>query len=180
MKLNSRRLLTSLLILISTISHAQKASLFVINEESFEIPGNWKFIGHIEESGQFHLTNKKEKLNLMISVRKSEYFEFYQENLSEKELLDKFYKWEYDYWSSPNARKTEVSETKRNEEKNYIIWKINIKNMPENDNNDKISYLLYTVKNNKLISLNLSNNRGRKNQLTEIESIEHLEKIHLK
>ncbi|MFD0836431.1 hypothetical protein ACFQ0I_11675 [Mariniflexile aquimaris] len=113
----------------------------------------------------------------MISVRKSEYFEFYQEDLSEQELLDKFYKWEYAYWSTPNVRKTEVSETKRNDEKKYIIWKINIKNMLENDNNDKISYLLYTVKNNKLISLNLSNNRDRKNQLTEIESIELLEKI---
>jgi len=180
MKLNRKFTLTLIIILISTISFAQKISPFQINGELFEIPGKWEFRTQLKESGQFHLTNKKEKLSLLISVRNPEKFEFYQDNLTEKELLNKFYKWEYDYWASPNGIKTDVSEIKNNENKNYIIWKLIIKNMPENDNKDQTSYLLYALRNNKLIAINLTNNTDRKIPLTEIESIELLEKIYMK
>lgn len=54
--------LTSLIfILLSTFSFAQKVSPFQINGELFEIPGKWEFETQLKESGQFHLSNKKEK-----------------------------------------------------------------------------------------------------------------------
>lgn len=180
MKLNQKFILTLIIILFSTISFGQKTSPFQINGELFEIPGKWEYRTQLKESGQFHLTNKKDKLSLLISVRKPENFEFYQKKLSEKELLNKFYKWEYDYWTSPNGIETEVSEIKNNGSNNYIIWKLIIKNMSQNDYKEQISYLLYAVKNNKLISINLTNNTDRKIPLTESESIELLEKIYLK
>nr|WP_315026335.1 hypothetical protein [uncultured Chryseobacterium sp.] len=180
MKLNIKLLSIFLLFLISTSSFAQKKTPFQINGELFEVPGKWEYKDQLKQSGQFRLSNKNEKINLLISVRKPEKFEFYKEGLTEKELLNAFYKWEYDYWSSPNGVKADVSEVKRNEEKNYIIWKIIIKGMPQNDHKDQTLYLLYAVRNNNLISLNLTNNTDKKNPLTETESIELLEQTYLK
>ena len=180
MKLNFKFFSILILFLASSSSFAQKISPFQINGELFEIPGKWEFRTQLKESGQFHLTNKSEKLSLLISVRKPEKFEFYQEGLTEKELLNKFYKWESDYWTSSNGIKAEVSEVKQNEEKNYIIWKLTLKNMSQNDNKYQTSYLLYAVRNNNLISISLTNNTDKKKPLTETESTELLEKIYLK
>jgi len=53
--------------------------------------------------------------------------------------------------------------------------------MPQ-DYFDKVhtSYLLFAVRNNKLIAITLSNATDKKKLLTETESIELLEKIYLK
>jgi len=180
MKLNFKLFPIFILFLVSSSSFAQKKTPFQINGELFEIPGKWEYKNQLKQSGQFHLSNKDEKISLLISVRKPEKFEFYKEGLTEKELLNAFYKWEYDYWASSTGVKAEVSEVKRNEEKNYIIWKIIIKNMPQNDNKDRTSYLLYAVRNNNLISFNLTNNIDKKTPLTEAESVELLEQTYLK
>lgn len=180
MKLNIKLFSIFILFLVSSSSFAQKKTPFQINGELFEVPGKWEYKNQLKQSGQFHLSNKDEKINLLISVRKPEKFEFYKEGLTEKELLNAFYKWEYDYWASSAGVKAEVSEVKRNEEKNYIIWKIIIKNMPQNDNKDRTSYLLYAVRNNNLISFNLTNNTDKKTPLTEAESVELLEQSYLK
>lgn len=180
MKLNIKLFSIFVLFLISSSSFAQKKTPFQINGELFEVPGKWEYKDRLKQSGQFRLSNKDEKISLLISVRKPEKFEFYKEGLTEKELLNAYYKWEYDYWTSSAGVKTEVSEVKRNEEKNYIIWKIIIKNMPQNDNKDRTSYLLYAVRNNNLISFNLTNNTDKKTPLTEAESVELLEQSYLK
>ncbi|GEJ45256.1 hypothetical protein [Chryseobacterium sp. ON_d1] len=180
MKLNIKLFSIFILFLVSTSSFAQKKTPFQINGELFEVPGKWEYKDQLKQSGQFRLSNKDEKISLLISVRKPEKFEFYKEGLTEKELLNAFYKWEYDYWASSTGVKAEVSEVKRNEEKNYIIWKIIIKNMPQNDNKDRTSYLLYAVRNNNLISFNLTNNTDKKTPLTEAESVELLEQSYLK
>ncbi|CAI8721692.1 hypothetical protein [Chryseobacterium sp. IT-36CA2] len=180
MKLNIKLFSIFILFLVSTSSFAQKKTPFEINGELFEFPGKWEYKNHLKQSGQFHLSNKDEKISVLISVRKPEKFEFYKEGLTEKELLNAFYKWEYDYWASSNGVKAEVSDVKRNEEKNYIIWKIIVRNMPQNDHKDQTSYLLYAVRNNNLISFNLTNNTDKKILLTEAESVELLEKIYLK
>ncbi len=88
--------------------------------------------------------------------------------------------WEYDYWASSKGIKAEVAEIKRNEEKKYIIWKIVIKNNPQNNNKDLTTYLLYAIRNNNLISLNLTNNADKTPPLTEAESVELLEQTYLK
>ncbi|MDN3691310.1 hypothetical protein QWZ06_03055 [Chryseobacterium tructae] len=180
MKLHFKLCSILLLFLISASSFAQKKTPFQINGELFEFPGKWEYKDQLKHSGQFYLSNKAEKIILSVSVRKPEKFEFYKEGLTEKELLNAFYKWEYDYWASSNGVKADVSEVKRNEEKNYIIWKITLKDKPQNDHKNLTSYLLYAVRNNKLISFNLTNNIEKKNPLTETESIELLEQIYLK
>lgn len=180
MKLNVKLFSIFILFLISIFSFAQKKTPFQINGELFEIPGKWEYKNQLKQSGKFHLSNKDEKISLLISVRKPEKFEFYKEGLTEKELLNAFYKWEYDYWASSSGVKAEVSEIKRNEGKNYIVWRIIVKNMPQNDHKDPTSYLLYAVRNNNLISFNLTNNTDKKIPLTEAESVELLEQSYLK
>lgn len=110
MKLHFKLLSIFILFLVSTFSFAQKMSPFQINGELFEIPGKWEYKDNLKQSGQFYLSNKAEKIILSVSVRKPEKFEFYKEDITEKELLNAFYKWEYDYWASSNGLKTEVSE----------------------------------------------------------------------
>lgn len=180
MKLNIKLFSIFILLLTCTFSFAQKKTPFQINGELFEVPGKWEYKNQLKSSGQFHLSNKDEKINLLISVRKPEKFEFYKEGITEKELLNAFYQWEYDYWASSNGVKAEVSEVKRNEEKNYIIWKIIIKDKSQDVSKDLTSYLLYAVRNNNLISFNLTNNTDKKNPLTETESVKLLEQTYLK
>ncbi|WP_160136060.1 hypothetical protein [Chryseobacterium sp. c4a] len=179
MKLNIKLFSILILFLISFSTFAQKKTPFQINGELFEVPGKWEYKNQLKNSGQFHLTNKNEKINLLISVRKPEKFEFYKEGLSEEELLEKFYKWEYDYWATSNGIKAEVAEIKRDKEKNYIVWKIILKNS-QDSNKDKTSYLLYAVRNNNLISLNLTNNTDKTPPLTETEAIALLEQTFVK
>lgn len=179
MKSNFKLGLTLIMVLYSALTFAQKTTNFLINEELFELPGKWTTIGLLKNSGQYHIANKKEEISLLISVRKPEKFEFYTEGLSEYDLLNRYYRWEYDYWNSPSGLKSEVSEIIRSEEKKYIIWKIVLKNSPENNNNDKLSFLLYAVRNNKLLSVSLSAGIARKNELTESEATEYLKKIYI-
>ena len=168
-----------LCLFISVATFAQKKSKYQINGELFELPGKWEFRNQIKESGQFHLVNKKDSSSLLISVRKPENFEFYRDGISDKELLNKFYQWESDYWSSSDGLQAEVSEILRDQREKYIIWKILIKNI-ESNNKDKISYLLYTVHHNKLIGITFSANSDRKISLTNEEAVAFLKKIDIK
>ena len=91
MKLNVKYFSILALFLISTFSFAQKKTPFQINGELFEFPGKWEYKDQLKQSGQFRLSNKEEKINLLVSVRKPEKFEFYKAGLTEKELLNAFY-----------------------------------------------------------------------------------------
>lgn len=170
--------LALIILLYSALTYAQKTTNFLINEELFELPGKWTTIGLLKNSGQYHFANKKEGISLFISVRKPEKFEFYKDGLSEYDLLNRYYKWEYYYWNLPTGLKSEVSEIIRSEEKKYIIWKIVLKNSPENNNKDKLSFLLYAVRNNKLLSVSVTAGIARKNEFTESEATEYLKKIY--
>jgi hypothetical protein len=71
MKLPFKLFSIIILSLISFSSFAQKKTPFQINGELFEIPGKWEYRNHLKNSGQFHLTNKNEKINLLISSKKT-------------------------------------------------------------------------------------------------------------
>lgn len=146
MKLNLKHLLIILTILFFSIGKSQKITPIQVNGEYFELPGKWEYQNQIKESGQFQLTNKKEKLNLLLSVRKTELFDFYDENLNEAELLHLFYKWDYDHWNSEEGIDANASEIKNQLAQNYMIWKISINELSLIDNESHTSYLLYAIK----------------------------------
>jgi len=163
-------------ILFSSFSYAQSMTPLLINGESFELPGKWKFVTQLKESGQYHFTNKKKDLGIMISVRNASNFDFFSDSLSENELVEKFYTWDADYWTDNYGVKAEVSEIKRNTDPYYIIWKLFAKNALDN-NTDVTNYFLYSFRNNNLISISLLDNN--KKNMPEKEIIEFLEKIYL-
>ncbi|MGG7035461.1 MAG: hypothetical protein ACI7YS_09750 [Flavobacterium sp.] len=149
MKIKSIFLL--LAILFSSLSFSQSKTPFLINDELFELPGKWEVKNFLKNSAQYHLYNKKKKLNVLISVRKPSIFEFYKDTLSQKQFLEKFYKWETDYWASENGLKAEVKDIKHNESDDFIIWRLTVKNVEANNGEDIISNILYFMRNKKLI-----------------------------
>jgi len=165
-----------LFILFSGCAYSQSATPVQINGELFELPGKWKFVTQLEESGQYHFSNKKKDLGIMISVRNASNFDFFDKSLSDQELVEKFYKWDADYWSEGYGVKAEISEIKRNPNPYYIIWKLIAKNALD-DNTDVTNYFLYSYRNNNLISISLLDNN--KKNMAEKEIIEFLEKIYL-
>ncbi len=171
MKANSFLKITFLFVILffSNFVNAQKVSHYIINEEYFEFPGKWEHKGQLKSSSQYHFVNKKTDVSLMIVVAKPEKYEFYETGLSESELLEKYYKWETDYWKT--GEKVLVSELKRNS--NYIIWRLFKEKVKGNI--DLNSYLLFSVRNNKLTGITLNDN-GEK-PMSEEEKIKFLEDI---
>ena len=159
-------------ILFSNITLGQTKTSFSINDELFELPGKWELIGKIENSGQYSFTSKKLKLGLLISVRKTEKFEFYSKDLTEFEFLNKFYTWETEYWGKDDVN-VEIEKIEINESDKYIIWRLKIidKNIE--------SFIMSGVRNNKLIGISLSDN-SKKEPKSKNEKIDFLKKIYFR
>ena len=157
--------------LYSNLSFSQ--SKFLINGEPFELSGKWETKGLNKKSGQYHLYNKKKKLNLLISVRKAKNFEFFNDSLSSRQLLEKWYKWEFDHWSGEDV---EIKRIKLDESINYILWSLNLKKL-EGYSKGIFSTILYFVKNENLIGITL-NDGSEKNHMTEDEIIKFMEDLY--
>jgi hypothetical protein len=154
--------------------NSQKKSRFLINDEKFELFGKWEQKGYNKSSGQFVFKNERDTITLSISVREAKYFEFYNDTLSQEELLTKYYQWDADYWSKSGGLNAEVKKIKSFP--NYILWSLTLKNLPDNDNKDLVSYIVYFIRNDKLISKNI--NYGRKIDLVkEEEAVSYLERL---
>lgn len=166
------------LLLIFAFSFSFSQSMFLINDEPFLLQGKWEYRSQLKESGQYHLENEKKKLDVLISVRKREIFDFYDESLSERELVDKFYKWEKDYWQQENGLNAEVFEIKKDTENNFIIWQLVIDDKSVSSKRDS-NYFLFSYRNKKLISISL-NQKNDKKLMTENEVIKFLEEIYFK
>src|SRR5690606_1083366 len=70
-KINSMQNIKLLIIFIlfSSSGYSQSVTPVQINGELFELPGKWEFVTQLKESGQYHFSNKKKDLGIMISVR---------------------------------------------------------------------------------------------------------------
>ncbi|WP_310381456.1 hypothetical protein [Flavobacterium sp.] len=158
--------------IFSNLSFGQTKSPFLINNELFELPGKWEHLGKIENSGQYSFSNKKLKLGLLISVRKTEIFDFYNKELTEFEFLNKFYIWETEFWGKDDGN-VEIEKIEVNETEKYIIWRLKIidKNIE--------SFILSGVRNSKLIGISLSDN-NKKEPKSRTEKIEFIMKIYFK
>ena len=159
-----------LFFLFTNLSFGQKISPFLINNELFELPGKWEFIGKIENSAQWGFSNKKLKHILLINVRPIDKFEFYDKELSEFDLLNKFYIWESEHWAK-NDDNVEVEKIEVNETEKYIIWRLKIKD--ENLEN----FIIHGMKNFKLIGVSLSDNNKEKPK-SRAEKIDFVKKIY--
>jgi hypothetical protein len=148
--------------LMTNISFGQAKKSFLINDELFELSGKWEVVGQNKNSGQYHLSNKKAEIELLISVRKIEIFDFYAQEISELEFLERFYKWETDHWTKDDSN-VEVDEIESDNSKQYKILRMKL--IDQNIEN----YVLYGVRNNKIIGINfLDNNKANPKSKQEI------------
>ncbi|RXR17684.1 hypothetical protein EQG63_09340 [Flavobacterium amnicola] len=171
MKLKYLFILFTLLIIPNSL-FSQTKTPFLINDELFELPGKWEMLGKVEKSGQYGFNNKKNKLTLLISVRKTEKFEFYSKDLSELDFLNKFYTWESEHWLKDD-KKIEVEKIELNETEKYIIWRLKII-----DQNIE-SFILSGVRNSRLIGISLSDN-NKKEPKSRSEKTEFLKDLYFK
>ncbi len=169
MKLKILKLLFTLFI-FSNLSYVQSKTPYLINNELFELPRKWEHIGNIEHSGQWGFANKKLDFSLLISVRKTEGFEFYKQEFTELEFLNEFYTWETEFWGKDDAN-IEIEKIEINETDKYIIWRLKI------IDKDIESFILSGMKNNKLIGLSLSDNNKKKPK-SRTDKIKFLNKIY--
>jgi len=158
--------------IFSSLSFGQTKTPYLINNELFELPGKWKHIGKIENAAQWAFANKKLELVLLINVRKTEIFEFYNKEFSEFEFLNKFYEWETEFWGKDDQN-VEIEKIEINEQEKYIIWRLKIidKNIE--------SFIFSGIRNNKLIGISLSDN-NKKEPKSRIEKIDFVKNIYFK
>ena len=110
--------------------------------------------------------------SLLINVRKTEIFEFYNKENTEFEFLNKFYTWETEFWAKDDGN-IEIEKIEINETDKYIIWRLKI-----TDKNIE-NFILSGIRNNKLIGLSLSDSDEKKPK-SRTEKIEFLKNIYFK
>ena len=103
----------------------EEGNKFLINNDYLvQFPESVKYIRTDENSGAF-LFHDKQNSNIQVSVRPSQNMEFYKEGLSKTELLEAFYKWDFDFWkgNTINAKVTEIS---KKLSEGYVLWSIEL------------------------------------------------------
>jgi hypothetical protein len=138
--------------------YSQKGERFAINGILVNFPQEVEYKSTLKNSGQFHFVDKDET-NILVSVRDSKNMEFYNENFNEIEMLEAFYKWDFDYWKD-NSMNAKVSEIEKNLEKKYILWKIELK--------EGNSIFLFGIKDFKVISISTNNNHLKDEQQIQL------------
>lgn len=144
---------------------AQKGDKFSINGLVVNFPQKVEYKSTIKNSGQFHFVDE-EKTNILVSIRDSNKMEFYNEKFDEAEMLDAFYKWDFDYWKS-NSVNAKVSEIEKNPEKKYILWKVQLEGYA--------SIFLFGIIDNKVISISTNNDK-----ISDEDQIKFLQEIYNK
>lgn len=86
-----------------------------------KIPGEWKQLNKIEDSGQIYLKNN-EGVIIAIAQNPQKAYPFYKSDKSNFENVIGFYKWDSDYREENNFKTQKLKENSNNE---YVIWKYN-------------------------------------------------------
>lgn len=95
------------------------------NVGEVKIPGNWKQLNKMDDSGQIYLKNEQEII-IAVAQNPKKSYSFFKSNASDFENVKLFYVWDSDYYKE-NKFKTE--KIKENAESEYIIWKYNDKKL---------------------------------------------------
>lgn len=158
-----KKLLFIFVLFISIVSFAQKNTYAVLNDFMIELPGKWKHTQDYKGS-QFGFQNKNLGGFLTVSIREAQKIEFYKpefSNLSEFELLNEFFNWDFDYWKE--NPKNEVFELHKDENNKIIIWKI--KPLTEGSS---FNYRIDGIQNGYIISITYVNEKMDEQQKIDI------------
>jgi hypothetical protein len=149
---------------LAQLLFAQNTIFKIDSLDIFVLPGKWTRIATNVNEGQSAFENADSKIVVSLSARLKSNFEFYNDTLSDYQLINTYYKWDSEYWKKDT--KYDVSEIKENENGKYIIWHLKT---PQGGN-----YMLYGIKDNHLIGIQIPDKKLRKK-----EDIIFLESLYL-
>ncbi len=118
-----------LFFLVSSFVFSQNTSNYTLvkaREGEVKIPGEWKELQTMDDSGQVYLVNKDYLVNqenkIIIAVAKNlkRAYPFFQKDDSDFENVKAFYQWDSDY---RRQLKFITDKLKENEDLKYVIWK---------------------------------------------------------
>jgi hypothetical protein len=119
-----KKIITFLIILISTFSFCQEKETFSIVKTSsgeVKIPGIWEQLNTAEDSGQTYLKNK-EGIIIAVAQNPKNAYSFFKSTASNFVNVKLFYEWDSDFRKENNFKTDKIKENKQEE---YIIWKYN-------------------------------------------------------
>ena len=99
--------------------HISDYSLVKTTTGEIKIPGKWKQLNTMDDSGQTYLKNKDEVI-IAIAQNPMKSYPFFKNSLSDFENVKEFYKWDSDYRKENNFKTEKIKEDVKFE---YIIWK---------------------------------------------------------
>ncbi|MEN5308401.1 hypothetical protein ABE425_12880 [Chryseobacterium cucumeris] len=153
----------SLAFIISQLIFAQSGNRFAINDLLIKFPKEVELRNLNKVSGQYLFVDK-EKNNIQVSVRNASKMDFYNPELNKAQLLEAFYKWDFDYWKS-NSVGAEVKEISKDLDKDEILWEVTVK--------EGKTIFLFGIIENKLISVSINNNN-----ISDEENINFITKVY--
>jgi len=117
------------------------------NVGEVKIPGSWKQLNKMDDSGQIYLKNEQEII-IAVAQNPKKAYSFFKSSASDFENVKLFYIWDSDYYKE-NKFKTE--KIKENAESEYIIWKYNDKKLDNiflfgSSKDNFLNLLVYTIK----------------------------------
>jgi len=119
-----KKIITFLIILISTYSFCQEKETFSIvktNSGDVKILGIWEQLNTADDSGQTYLKNK-EGVIIAVAQNPKNAYSFFKSTASNFENVKLFYKWDSDFRKENNFKTDKIKEDSKDE---YIIWKYN-------------------------------------------------------
>lgn len=164
------RLYLYLLIFAGFFCFSQQNTTVLLNNFSIELPGKWKRTKDFRGS-QFGFENKDLGGMLSFSIREAKKIDFFKpefNNLTDFQILEKYYRWEFDYWNEDPKNK--VSEVLKNENDKLFIWKI----LPQSKESS-FNYKLDGIQKGFIISLIYVNEK-----LDETKKVDLLKEIYYK
>lgn len=119
-----KKIITVLIILISTYSFCQEKETFSIVKTSsgdVKISGIWEQLNTVDDSGQTYLKNK-EGVIIAVAQNPKNAYSFFKNTASNFVNVKLFYKWDSDFRKENNFKTDKIKENSKDE---YIIWKYN-------------------------------------------------------
>ncbi|KFC24289.1 hypothetical protein [Chryseobacterium sp. FH1] len=135
------------------------------NTDEVKIPGDWKQLNTVKDSGQTYLQNS-DGVIIAIAQNPQRAYPFFKDENTSYENVKEFYKWDSDYRKETKAKTKKLKEDSKLE---YIIWKYN-------DGKLDNVFLFGTSKNNFLNLLVYSKLWSEEDKIKFLENLYQLNK----
>lgn len=138
-------------VFFSQFIFGQNNKFFVINDFLITFPKPVELKNLNKESGQYLFKDGKNGI-IQVSVKNASKMEFYKPDLNKTQILEAYYKWEFDYWKS-NSVEADIKEISKNLAEDYILWEVTLK--------ERNTIFLFGAIEDKIVSLSINNNLSK-------------------